>query len=234
MSKLYLTGVGAGSTDCITLGALRAIESSDMIFAPVKKTGEKSTALEIIRRAAQIPENKITELEFPMTRDREAWQRAHSAAAEKIISVMREGKTAAFITLGDVSLYSTAAYMGKIIRAEGYETEIISAVPSFIAAANAARLSLAESDESVLVIPASSIEKIGRYLNDFDTLVIMKAGRAIKELYALLKAHNLENNAVVCSDIGMSTQKVTPLTQDGSYGYFTTVIIKIVDNNSVK
>ena len=223
---LYLIGVGAGSRDCITLGAINAIEKADIVFVPVKKSGEKSTALEIIKKAVKISPEKITELEFPMTRDSEKLKKAHTVAAEKIISALNENKTAALITLGDVSVYSTASYIGKIVRQEGFDVETISAVPSFVAAANAAGISLAEGDETVIILPAANMEKIEKYLDDFDTLVIMKAGGKIKELSALLKPRNLENNAVVCSDIGMETQKISRLTDEGGYGYFTTVILR--------
>ena len=48
MAKFYSVGVGAGDGSYITLGALRALEQADIIAVPVKKYGEKSTALEII------------------------------------------------------------------------------------------------------------------------------------------------------------------------------------------
>ena len=51
MAKFYSVGVGAGDGSYITLGALRALEQADIIAVPVKKYGEKSTALEIIRKA---------------------------------------------------------------------------------------------------------------------------------------------------------------------------------------
>ena len=50
MAKFYSVGVGAGDGSYITLGALRALEQADIIAVPVKKYGEKSTALEIIRK----------------------------------------------------------------------------------------------------------------------------------------------------------------------------------------
>lgn len=46
MAKFYSVGVGAGDGSYITLGALRALEQADIIAVPVKKYGEKSTALE--------------------------------------------------------------------------------------------------------------------------------------------------------------------------------------------
>ena len=49
MAKFYSVGVGAGDGSYITLGALRALEQADIIAVPVKKYGEKSTALEKLK-----------------------------------------------------------------------------------------------------------------------------------------------------------------------------------------
>ena len=62
MAKFYSVGVGAGDGSYITLGALRALEQADIIAVPVKKYGEKSTALEIIRKEFDTDKKEISEL----------------------------------------------------------------------------------------------------------------------------------------------------------------------------
>ena len=69
MAKFYSVGVGAGDGSYITLGALRALEQADIIAVPVKKYGEKSTALEIIRKEFDTDKKEISELEFRMSGD---------------------------------------------------------------------------------------------------------------------------------------------------------------------
>lgn len=226
MAKFFSVGVGAGDGEYITLGALRVLEKADIIAVPVKKHGKKSTALEILEKEFNINRKKVLELEFPMSRDRAVKAKSHKAAAEKIIAELENNKTVAMITLGDVSVYSTGAYVNKEIQNAGYETEIIAGVPSFIAAADKARISLCEGDETVAVIPSVNAEKIENYIDDFDTLIIMKAGKNIDALYGLLKKYNLENNAIICSNIGMENEIIGKIDPDKTYGYFTTVIIK--------
>ena len=104
MAKFYSVGVGAGDGSYITLGALRALEKEDIIAVPVKKSGEKSTALEIIRKEFDTDKKEILELEFPMSSDDKTRQPSRCAAAEKIISALDNGKNIAMITLGDVSV----------------------------------------------------------------------------------------------------------------------------------
>lgn len=226
MAKFYSVGVGAGDGSYITLGALRALEKADIIAVPVKKSGEKSTALEIIRKEFDTDKKEILELEFPMSSDDKTRQLSRGAAAEKIISALDNGKNIAMITLGDVSVYSTCSYVHKAVKDAGHEMEIIPGITSFCAAADKAQISLCEGNESVAIIPSLKSANLEKYIDDFDTIVIMKAGKDTDAIYNILKRHGLEHNAVVSSCIGMKNELIEPIRRHKEYGYFTTVIVK--------
>lgn len=226
MAKFYSVGVGAGDGSYITLGALRALEKADIIAVPVKKSGEKSTALEIIRKEFDTDKKEILELEFPMSSDDKTRQLSRGAAAEKIISALDSGKNIAMITLGDVSVYSTCSYVHKAVKDAGHEMEIIPGITSFCAAADKAQISLCEGNESVAIIPSLKSANLEKYIDDFDTIVIMKAGKDTDAIYNILKRHGLEHNAVVSSCIGMKNELIEPIQRHKEYGYFTTVIVK--------
>lgn len=226
MAKFYSVGVGAGDSSYITLGALRALETADVIAAPVKKHGEKSAAFEIISHEFDISKKEILELEFPMTRDAKTLEHSREYAAKKIISALRQNKTVAMITLGDVSVYSTCSYMHSYVKNAGFEIEIIPAVTSFCAAADKAGISLCEGGECVAILPSLKSKNLEKYLDDFDTIILMKAGGDTDEIYKILKSHGLGDKAVVSSRIGMENELTQPLQEGKSYGYFTTVIIK--------
>lgn len=226
MAKFYSVGVGAGDGSYITLGALRALEKADIIAVPVKKSGEKSTALEIIRKEFDTDKKEILELEFPMSSDDKTRQLSRGAAAEKIISALDIGKNIAMITLGDVSVYSTCSYVHKAVKDAGHEMEIIPGITSFCAAADKAQISLCEGNESVAIIPSLKSANLEKYIDDFDTIVIMKAGKDTDAIYNILKRHGLEHNAVVSSCIGMENELIEPIQRHKEYGYFTTVIVK--------
>lgn len=226
MAKFYSVGVGAGDGSYITLGALRALETADIIAVPVKKSGEKSTALEIIRKEFDTGKKEILELEFSMKSDTKTRQNSRQISAKKIVSALNNGENIAMITLGDVSVYSTCSYVHKAVKDAGHEIEIIPGITSFCAAADKAQISLCEGNESVAIIPSLKSANLEKYIDDFDTIVIMKAGKDTDAIYDILKRHGLENNAVVSSCIGMDNELIEPIQKDKEYGYFTTVIVK--------
>lgn len=48
-----------------------------------------------------------------MTRDPQVLEQSHQAAAEQIEGYLKEGKSVAFLTLGDPAIYSTYIYVHK-------------------------------------------------------------------------------------------------------------------------
>ena len=226
MAKFYSVGVGAGDGSYITLGALRALEQADIIAVPVKKYGEKSTALEIIRKEFDTDKKEISELEFRMSGDTKIREESRRNSAEKIISALKDGKDVAMITLGDVSVYSTCTYVHNAVKNAGFELEIIPGITSFCAAADKAQISLCEGNESVAIIPSLKSNLLEKYIADSDTVVIMKSGNDTDVIYDILKKYGLENNAIVSSCIGMENEIIEKIQKGKSYGYFTTVIVR--------
>ena len=226
MAKFYSVGVGAGDGSYITLGALRALEQADIIAVPVKKYGEKSTALEIIRKEFDTDKKEISELEFRMSGDTKIREESRRNSSEKIISALKDGKDVAMVTLGDVSVYSTCTYVHNAVKNAGFELEIIPGITSFCAAADKAQISLCEGNESVAIIPSLKSGLLEKYITDFDTVVIMKSGNDTDVIYDILKKHGLENNAIVSSCIGMENEITEKIQKGKSYGYFTTVIVR--------
>ena len=64
--KLYGVGVGPGDKELVTLKAIRILNESDVIMAPVMKNGEK-TALNIVEE--HIKGKKVIDCSMPMTKD---------------------------------------------------------------------------------------------------------------------------------------------------------------------
>lgn len=225
--KFYAVGVGPGDFEYMTLKAKRVLETADVIAVPIKARGEKSTAFEIAKKAVNLSEKTILELEFPMSRDRNARIKSRQTAAEKIAAVLDGGKTAAMVTLGDASLYSTCSYVSERLIKAGYETETIAGVPSFCAAAACAKISLCSEAESFAVIPAvTDIGELESILRTFNNVVIMKAGKSVIKICDCLDKLGLTQNAVVTSGVGMENETVEPLKRNSEYGYFTTIIVK--------
>ena len=225
--KLYGIGVGPGDPGLLTLKAKLIIEQADIVAVPVKKLGESSVALEIACQAVEIPAGKIHEIEFTMNKDKTKREACRLAAAKEVMALLDEGKNIAMLTLGDIGIYSTYAYVHKIILKEGYEVEMISGIPSFCAGASKANISLTEGNEGLGIIPSlKGIDQVEKALDVFDNLVIMKVGNHVKDVCELLEGRQMENNAIVVSNVGMEDEYVGPLLPEKEYGYFTTIIVK--------
>ena len=225
--KLYGTGVGPGDPELLTLKAKTIIEKADVVAVPVKKIGESSVALEIACQAVAIPAGKIREIEFTMNKDKTKREACRKKAAQEVMDILEEGKDVAMLTLGDIGIYSTYAYVHKIIVKAGYDVEMISGIPSFCAGASKAGISLAEGNEGLGVIPSlRGMDQVAKALDVFDNLVIMKVGNHVNEVCDLLRERGLEENGIVVSNVGMEDEYIGPLIAEKEYGYFTTIIIK--------
>lgn len=224
---LYGIGVGPGDGQLLTIRAYRLLTGAKVIAVPVKKYGESSRALNIIRETVDVAGKTIVELEFPMARQKSVLEESHKIAARKISAWLDQGEDVMLITLGDVSVYSTCTYVLDKIRQMGYPIRIIPGIPSFCSGAALAGLSLAEGDEKLAVLSSlgesSEIEKI---LDDFDNVVLMKAGRQMENIEKILEEKGLLKNATVICNAGMEDMYIGPVDGSREYGYFTTLIVK--------
>lgn len=221
---LYGLGVGPGDPELLTRKAVRLLGEADVIAVPDKGSGEK-TALNIIREFAD--ESKLMFCPTPMVRDREQLDRAYDAIADQICALLDGGKTVAFITLGDPTVYSTYMYVHQRVAARGYEAELVPGVTSFCAAAARLGVSLCEREERLLIVPASH-KDVGDCLAVDANLVFMKAGREIGALRDTLdRAGRLEGASMV-ENCGMEGERVWPrfAEMEENSGYFSVVVVR--------
>lgn len=221
---LYGVGVGPGDPELLTLKAQRIISQADVIAVPDRGAGEK-TALHII---GDLAEGKpLLYCAAPMVRDQEQLEAAYAENAQKIAALLDEGKTVAFITLGDPSIYSTYLYTHRRVLSMGCAAEIIPGVPSFCAVAAALGDGLCEGSERLLIVPASHRD-VGGCLEVDANFVFMKAGREMGKLRDALAEHGLLDRAAMVENCGMETQRVYPKFADApeDSGYFSVVLVK--------
>ena len=129
---LYGVGVGPGDPELLTLKARRILSEADVIAVPDKGAGEK-TALNIVKDYIQ--DKPLHTCAAPMVRDQAVLDRVRDSIAAELCGLLEEGKTVAFITLGDPSIYSTYLYIHRRVLAAGYEAKMVPGVPSFCAVA---------------------------------------------------------------------------------------------------
>jgi len=225
--KLYGLGIGPGDPGLMTLRSKEILEKVQHIIAPVKKEGDDGTALKIIGKRIDIGKKRVHKLLFPMEGGREHFEENGKAAGDSIIEILRTGEDAAMITLGDVSVYSTYMYLDGYVSSKGYETEVIPGITSFTNAAALAKIPLMLGDEGLAVIPAAKADSLDRILDNFENVVIMKAGKIMEEIADVMAKRKIpKNNAVVVSRAGMDGEYIGPIDGGRDFNYFTTVILK--------
>lgn len=221
---LYGVGVGPGDPELLTLKAQRILREADVIAVPDKGAGEK-TALTIIGELAE--SRPLLYCAAPMTRDPARLEASYEENARRITGLLDEGKTVAFITLGDPSIYSTYLYTHRRVLSMGYRAEIIPGVPSFCAVAAALGTGLCEGGDRLLIVPASHRDTEDCLSVDAN-YVFMKAGREIGALREALAEHGLLDRASLVENCGMEAERIYPHFADApsDSGYFSVVVVK--------
>ena len=173
----YAVGVGAGDPMDMTLRAKAVLEQADIIVTPIPKAGGTSAAYAIAAQAADLSYAERLDILFPMQAHNDYRERLRSGVLQPVCTALDSGRQVAMVTLGDVSVYSTASYVRQLLAEKGYATQVIAGVPSFCAGAAKAQQSLCENSESLQILPAvHSREAVETALEQFDNLVVMKAG----------------------------------------------------------
>lgn len=222
--RLYGVGVGPGDPELVTLKALRLMRECEIIAV----TGENPKESAAYRIAETIyPEvagKELLHLVTPMTKDREVLEAGYRASADAIEQYLKEGKSVALLTLGDPSVYSSFIYIKRLVQADGYETKMISGVPSFCAAAAEIGDSLADRNEQIHVIPASY--RIEEAMELEGTKVLMKSGSKLADVKELLQKRNYQ--ACMIENCGMPDERIYPelseFPEKGSY--YSIMIVK--------
>ena len=201
--KLYGIGVGPGDTGLMTLRAKEVLEGCGVIAYPVKKLGEGSVALDIIKPVVDISEKSIEEFLFSMDPDDTVREKCREDNLNKMCKLLDNGEDIAMVTLGDVGVYSTYMYIDSAIRARGYQTEVVPGIPSFCHGAAVAGIPLMIGNEGLAVVPVAkeNSKLLDDAMDNFDNIVIMKAFKAIGMICDMMKEKGipLDRATVVCN-----------------------------------
>lgn len=219
----YSVGVGPGDPMLLTLKAVEIIKQCDIIAAPASG-GAQNIALTITKD--YLANKKIVECDMPMTRDKDKLEQSHQSATEQMEAFLNDGKSVAFLTLGDPSIYSTAIYLHKRLCKSGYKTVLIPGVPSFCAVAASLNTSLCEGSEPLHIIPAS-YNDTEQALTLRGNKVLMKSGKSISTLRDRLICDKSKVSMMVeCAS--MENEKVhnTLGTVSDEASYFSIIVIK--------
>lgn len=220
----YGVGVGSGDPELLTLKALRIMREADILAVPGRDR-DSSLAYRIALGAdPALADKECLCIPMPMTKDAKKLDESHATGAQQICEQLAAGKSVAFLTLGDPTVYSTYLYLQKRVKQAGYRTQIISGIASFLAAAAAFDIGLVEQSDQLHIIP--STYGVEQALELSGTRVLMKAGKqmgAVKAAIAQTKddIYMIENCGLAGERRSYGAQE---LPEDA--GYYSLIIIK--------
>jgi len=220
----YGVGVGPGDPELMTLKACRLIRENDVIALPGKEPKETVAYQIAVQAVPELAEKELIPVYMPMVMDRQVQRENHRAGAELIEKYLEQGKNVVYLTLGDASVYCTFTYLQPYLHADGYETQLVSGIPSFCAAAARLNIPIVEWDETMHVMPA--LHKLGDDLQREGTYVLMKSGSHMQEVKEILRASGKDVQMV--QDCGMPSEKVYRSVDEipDDAGYFALIIAK--------
>lgn len=224
---LHLIGIGPGDPELLTIKAARLLKEADVIYVPQSREDGRSVARTIIAPHANA---EAVEMAFvPMRQDRSLALSQYEKLANLVVERDKQGLRQVFVTLGDPMVYSTALYLSEQVAAKGVPYEFVPGIPSFIAAANCAGISLGSGRETFVVatMPADA-ESLFSLTSRYDAVVIMKINKKMPVLLEYMKRHS-PRSAVLVHRLGMEDEQVFDFTECSfpeGVGYLSTAVIR--------
>ena len=222
--KLYGIGVGPGDPELMTLKAVRILAEVPVIAYPAPNSGESSA-----RAIAEkfIPAGRIEiAVRVPM-RVGSVPIEAYERAAEEIARHLLAERDVAVLCEGDPFFYGSFMYLHDSLAGR-FPTTIVPGVSSLTACAAASGRPLVRRDDVLTVVPARLEDAvIVQRLAQSHAAAIMKVGRHLPRLKALLKKLALLETAIYVSHATRGNERVVPLADltDSEAPYFSMILV---------
>jgi precorrin-2/cobalt-factor-2 C20-methyltransferase len=212
LGALYGVGAGPGAADLLTLRAVRILESVDVLALPRSSDFGASVAWSIVEGAVGLRASQTRlMLTFPMVKEPASILPRVNAAVDAIGVHLLEGRSVAFVTEGDPSVFSTFGY----VRAEArrrwpdLRIEVVPGVSSITAVAAAGGVPLADGHERIAIVPATyGVDDLVDLLASFETVVLMKLGGEMPTILDALERTGLTEEAFFVSKATMEDERI--------------------------
>ncbi len=227
----YAVGVGPGAPDLLTVRALNLVREADMIVAPRSRMAQSSLALNVIRDYLDEQRQEIVEHVYAMVRDEERTMESWGAVAERIESACGAGRSVVQVTLGDPLVYSTSAYLLRILaeRMPPDRLHLVAGITAMQAGASLLGKILTSQEDRLMIMPATDIAAVECAMQACETLVLYKCGKMIEELIELFTRHGLLDRVSLVSYAEQGDKQFisTHLPDARDQGYMATIIVEL-------
>ena len=176
MTPVTFLSLGPGDPELLTLKALKTLKDADVVMVPATRNNEgimKSRATDIISEWRI--ENRLMVYELPMLKDRQAVSLAYDKIFADCVRLYQEGRHIVVAVEGDVSIYASIHYVMERLEKEHIPVEQSAGIPSFIAAAASAGLSLISQQQRLTILPGDAdAETLHLLWKNNHVVVVMK------------------------------------------------------------
>ena len=195
MTVTFLS-LGPGDPGLLTFKAAGRLHKADVVVVPATKNGDgtlKSRCTELISEWCD--DDAMHLYALPMQKQREAVMEVYDTMCQDIQEWHHAGKKVVVVVEGDVSIYASIHYVMERLQENDIPVEQIPGIPSFIAAAASAGLSLICQNQRLVVLPGDAdIEVLRRLLTSRHVVVVMK----LSQCQQVLKDYLLQHPDAVC------------------------------------
>lgn len=222
--RLYGIGLGPGDPDLLTLKAARLIAEAQVVAYPAL-AGAESFARSIAAKLITADAREIV-IDVPMTLARGPAQAAYDRAAETIAAELELGRDVVCLCEGDPFFYGSFMYL--FARLSGrFEVEVVPGVTSVTACAAKAGMPLAARNERLVVLPGPLSEaELRLHIEGADSVAIMKVGRHLAKIRAVIDDLGLTDCAVYVERASLPEEIVCPLAEAPEVApYFSMVLL---------
>jgi precorrin-2/cobalt-factor-2 C20-methyltransferase len=218
-------GVGPGDPELMTLKGARILSEAAVVAYPAPETGDS------LARAIAAPHLRADATEIairmPLSSNRFPVEAVYDRAAAEIGTYLAQGQDVAVLCEGDPFFYGSFMYVFARL-AEDWPVEVVPGVSSLTACAAVTGTALAALNDVLTILPGPLPDDVLRArLAETDAAAIIKVGRHLPRIRALLDEMDLTDRAQYVEHATMDHQVVSPLdaVTEAAAPYFSMILI---------
>ena len=184
--------LGPGDPELLTLKAVRLLREAGVVMIPATRGADG----QVSSRARSIIGQWVTEehmrlYPLPMSKNREAALQTYDTMVNDAAALFREGRRVVIAVEGDVSIYASIHYVLCQLQSDGIPVAQVPGIPSFIAAAAMADLSLVSQQQRLVVLPGDAdVATLQQLLDSHHVVVVMKLSQCADAVKEFLRQHS--------------------------------------------